>query len=327
MTLSLVITAYHESRKYGMIERAIEIGHDSRITEIIICDDASEDFEDTQERVKVFAENLGISDKLHIKTNKENLGVFGNKLRGIRLASSEWIQSLDSDNFISERYLGVLENLRKVPEEMICPSFAQPQFDYRTKEDQVITLDNLKSFLYWKAVGCFVNTGNQCFHRETMLEVMKELPEYRHDRFIKEYFDEPMEDISHRKVYDSADSFLFNKYWLLFGGSLKIGKGLEYFHTVDENSSWKAAPKLKKVMPAIYFRELLDAAVGVDRNFVFHSFCKGYTKSGIILKDRDTGQTVGIDENTGLELTEIRHKPRRRPFINSTHRIQGRKAK
>jgi glycosyltransferase involved in cell wall biosynthesis len=290
MSFGIVITAYEEHRKPGYLEKALEIALDPRVDEVIVSDDCSSDWKDTANRIINFMNTHPIETKLcgavwqgqqvyagKIKphTNDSNLGVFGNKLAGIRRASTDWVQSLDSDNCLNQAYLDTLFGMMTDPNRMLCPSFAKPEFDYRAQAGNVIEIKNFSYMLSWRRFGCLLNTGNQCFHRETFLDVFKEVPTERYDRWTHDYFAAiSMDDLEHRKIYDSADSFCFNKHWLLAGKKLFVGPGLEYDHPVHEHSSWRAAPKLKEALPPIYFQELVDTSKGRQpKRYSFKNFC------------------------------------------------------
>lgn len=262
-TLGLLITAYEEHRKPGKIEEALQIALDPRIDEVVIADDSSSDYQQLLERMDKFEKaHPQIKDKVRRFTrNTENRGVFGNKLTAIRLSQSEWVQSLDSDNVLDTAYLDRLWAEDWLPDTVMCPSFAAPNFDYRAMGGRDLTLRTLEEFAGWHGFGCLINTGNQCFHRPTMLEVTKACREVREDLRQPDYFNVGIRrDVKWRKVYDSADSFYFNMLWLLSGRCLRVVDGLTYQHAVHKHSSWQAAPPEKDALPDHYLLELRSAA-------------------------------------------------------------------
>lgn len=311
MEIGLVITTWNESRKPGRLERALEIASDPRIVEVVIADDASDDFAALVLRLQELCQaRPAVADKLRLVSQPENLGVFGNKLAGIREARSAWLQSLDSDNTISKEYLDCLEQLVfshwAPPTRIICASFARPNFDYRQYEGFEVTLKTFPVLADWRTFGCFMNTGNQCFHRETMCAVMEGASILRHDREQPQYLcRHSLSDKEHRLVFDSADSYYFNKRWLLAGNSLLILPNLAYDHEVNEHSSWQAAPGLKEVIPPIYTQELLDASQGLSRAYVYLDRCRpGGGAYAIRLEDTNTGEQILVDLSTFAVLPQ-----------------------
>lgn len=262
MNLGLLITAYEESRKPGRLARCLEIAADPRIGEVVIVDDASSDFAQLAAWYEEWRKTTRPELKTALHRNPENLGVFGNKLLAIHYAQSEWVQSIDSDNWITPAYLDVLEKHPHVPTRMFSPSFARPHFDYREKAGHTIRRTNLQEFQPWKRFSCLMNTGNQFFHRPTMIDVMRDQATYNNQLTQFDHFGlgEGRRDLKWRKVYDSADSFYFNQRWLLAGYEVYIVPELEYDHEVTEHSSWAAAPSEKDVLPAIYYLELQQPA-------------------------------------------------------------------
>jgi glycosyltransferase involved in cell wall biosynthesis len=323
MSFGILITTYRESLRPGLLERALEIASDRRVDEVVISDDASEDLVATYDRVQRLGPELRA--KLKFVTQPENLGVFGNKLSALRAAQSDWVQSLDSDNCLSSTYLDRLFPFLGDPDRVLCPTFARPEFDYRERAGESVTLTNFPEFLRCRWFGCFMNTGNQCCHRETMLAVLKDLPALRHDRYIHDYFAETeLSDLDHRRVYDSADSLLFNKLWLESGRRLYLGPGLEYDHAIHQASSWLRAPGLKAVMPPIYFRELLDARARIQRRFRYLASKRWETGdcAELIVNGR-VDDRIHVDYATGHEVQPLPPRPPERPV--STRRFRRRR--
>lgn len=323
MSFGILITTYLEGLRPGFLERALELAADRRVDEIVISDDASPDLPATYERVQ----RLGptVRAKLTFVPQPENLGVFGNKLAALRAARSDWVQSLDSDNCLSSGYLDCLFRLLGDPDRLLCPTFARPEFDYRERAGQSVTLANFPEFLRCGWFGCFMNTGNQCCHRETLLAVLQDLPTLRHDRYLHDYFAaDALADLDHRKVYDSADSLLFNKLWLESGRRLYLGPGLEYDHAIHAASSWLRAPGLKAVMPGIYFRELLDARAKLPRRFRYLSSKRweGGDCAELLVNGRGDDR-IHVDYATGHEVQPLPPRPPELP--RSTRRFRRRR--
>lgn len=273
--IGLAITSFNEHRRPGMLLRAARIATAcNRIEELVVVDDSG----DGTEGAKYFA-NLAPQIRAVVPTsvnvrcieNPINLGVFGNKLAAIRASSSEYVQSLDSDNAIDQRFLDRLFDLEWLPHLAICPSFAKPQFDYREQAGRFITLSNIAEFTGWNRFFCLMNTGNSFFHRQTMLELFRDFPVEHFQLAQPDYFAAQGKRIDRhwRAVFDAGDSFFFNKRWLMAGNEMLVAPGLEYLHEVHPSSSWQAAPAEKDILPVIYSLELLDKSRGEDAAYLY----------------------------------------------------------
>ena len=276
MSIGLLITSYEEGRKPGKLERAMASALHPCVTELLIYDDGSADVEDTAARVHAWCDQHSrVESKelaVYFVRGEVNLGVFGAKLSAIRNAKSEWVQSLDSDNWLPSSYWDVLNSQTHIPRRMLSPSFARPSFDYREVAGKVWTRDSLPELRPMRTFGCLANTGNQFFHRPMMLRVMERYRERHNEQFQPDYFGRGIEhtttpSLKWRNVYDSADSFFFNKCWLMATNEIYVVPGLEYEHDVHQHSSWQAAPKEKEALPAIYFAELNDYRRGQHRDY------------------------------------------------------------
>lgn len=272
MKLGLLITTYEESRKPDKLERCLTIANDPRIAEVVIVDDCSSDFSLLEVRIAEWLDKHCRADlDVHIHRNETNLGVFGNKLTAIRHAKSEWVQSIDSDNWFDKDYLDVLERQNFRDGLMFSPSFAMPNFDYRAMAGKILSLRTLAEFSAWKNFLCLANTGNQCFCRASMLSATNQCETENNQLRQPDYYGIGAErgNLHWRKVYDSADSFYFNKLWLELGGEVLVVPGLHYQHEVHEHSSWAAAPKEKDLLPLFYLLELRAMAAGDRAEYKF----------------------------------------------------------
>lgn len=272
--IGLAITSFNEHRRPGMLLRAVKIATEcDRIEEVVINDDSGPD---TEGEKYFFAlsptirATIPTSVRVRLNVNHANLGVFGNKLAVIRASGSEYLQSLDSDNAIDQRFLDTLFALEWRPHLAICPSFAKPEFDYREQAGKRITLSNIASFTSWGRFFCLMNTGNNFFHRRTMLDLFERFSGANFQFDQPDYFKAQANrgDRHWRAVFDAGDSFFFNKRWLMAGNEMLVAPGLEYSHEVHSSSSWQAAPKEKDILPVIYSLELLDKAKGEDAAYL-----------------------------------------------------------
>ena len=127
-TVTLAVTAYNEMQRGegAWLRRCIQpaIEH-SLVQEIVIVDDASEDF-------GTWADKIGGLPKVRVYQNQENRGILGNKLEAVRRATSQWVALCDSDNVMGPDFYDCLvANEPWSSRSLYCASFARPEFDYR----------------------------------------------------------------------------------------------------------------------------------------------------------------------------------------------------
>jgi len=110
------------------------------VREIIICDENGNDY-------KKISENFQ-NAKIKLYVNDKKLGPFLNKLKCCKLASSQWIALIDSDNFADEKYFETALNFIQLNKcnnrTILSPSFAKPTFDYRKLIGMLYKKNNFK---------------------------------------------------------------------------------------------------------------------------------------------------------------------------------------
>ena len=86
------------------IRSFISVLNDSRVSEIVINDDASniDIYDDLCSKVKSLE-----NDKIKVFRNSENIGSFLNKRKSVSLSTNEWVILLDSDNIVNTDYLDI----------------------------------------------------------------------------------------------------------------------------------------------------------------------------------------------------------------------------
>lgn len=207
--ISLCITTYN--RFELLIQSFVNLLNDTRIDDIVIVDDYSDD--DTYDRVSRSVKDMG---KVRLFRNKENIGMSRNKARAIELATNPWCIIFDSDNVIDGRYLDALPEYL-APSVIYCPDFAKPQFDYRKYAGQTINADNAGKIMSKPMGECIFNTCNCLVNREEYLRVYEYNPDMK-----------------------GTDTIWFNYLWLKAGNSLHVVKGMEYMHRVHAGSGFMA---------------------------------------------------------------------------------------
>ena len=240
---SLAITAFEETKDEVRILDCIRPAQKHyAIDEIVIVDDHSSDF-------AVLETLLESEPKVKLSYNQKNLGVFGNKLEAVAQCKNDWVINCDSDNLMDEEYLDLITEHPLSEATWYCPSFAKPEFDYRSLIGAYV-LEDMPWFMTQALSGCALNTGNQTVHRESYLDVFGRYRGKRADIMMPNWLNLPDNDRKQhhwRLVFDANDSFIFNMEWLTAGHSLCFLEGLEYEHyyTGGDESNYARAPVQK----------------------------------------------------------------------------------
>ncbi|MEN9252513.1 MAG: glycosyltransferase [Thermostichales cyanobacterium BF4_bins_65] len=226
--ISLAIPTYN-SAEFAL--RSFEqVLQDERITEIVICDDASADFAALAEQIHQLN-----SPKIKLYHNNTNLKAFRNKNKVVSLCGCEWVILLDSDNIIDPSYIDAwLQEQPWDPQTLYLPDFAKPWFDYRLLSGQRLGIEDvallfmtepppLPAGINGNLWGCLFNGGNFAFHRDHYLSTHA-----KHVQ-IQALVPEPY----------GVDVWNFIILWLKRGFMLKIVPGMTYQHTLRP-SSWSS---------------------------------------------------------------------------------------
>ncbi len=184
---------------------------DSRCSEIIISDDASD-----LEVYKAIVEHYKPYPKVKIHRNATNQGVYQNKYHSVSLASNEWVIVGDSDNVFGPDYLDTLFALPEWDKKIAySPDFGKTQFDFTHLSGKLINKKNVAGLLKEKNFESLANVMNYFVNR---------------DEFIRIH-DDMMEPIS-------ADSIYKNYLWFEAGNALYVTPGLQYVHRVHKGSHY-----------------------------------------------------------------------------------------
>lgn len=257
--ISFAVTAYQEmrpERQHGrnIIECIAAANVHPCIDEIVVVDDASDDFNGLQTALSGLV-------KVRLYRNAENLGVFGNKLEAVARATGDWVITCDSDNRMNREYLDKIVDVAKDRAHWYCPSFAKPRFDYRPWIG-VHDRESIKNVLSDGGLAnCLINTGNQTVHRDAFLRVFGKYRGCRADLLMPNWLaldDAQRRTLESRIVFDANDSLIYNMLWLNSGGAMNVVAGLEYDHyyTSGDESHYNRAPKAKHQLNDILLKEL-----------------------------------------------------------------------
>ncbi|MEN9251766.1 MAG: glycosyltransferase [Thermostichales cyanobacterium BF4_bins_65] len=225
MQLSLAIPVYNRAKQ--VINSFTAVLGDPRIGEIVLCDDASEDYEDLEEEIH----RLG-SVKVKLFQNLHNLKAFHNKAKAVSLCQNDWVILLDSDNCIDSTYLDAFFGEGSFCSQILyCPSFARPHFDFSSlanmllKAEDLFLLSQFAEAIEDERIGAsiwsaLINCGNYVFHRETYLSV------YKTYEVFADFVGEPY----------AADVAYLNVLWLRQGYGMKIVPNMEYDHPISADA-------------------------------------------------------------------------------------------
>ena len=264
MTTSFAVTAFQEmspGRQNGrkLADCLDDACHHGAIDEVVVVDDGSGDFEEL--RSWLAKHSLEWDFPIRLFHSDENQGVFGNKLEAIACSTSDWVITCDSDNVMDTGYINQVIAMFEQPDTWYLPSFARPQFDYRSLVGEY-DLTSIGEMLRKPMAECAMNTGNQIVHRKSFVKVFEKYRGRRFDLMMPNRLDVPeTERADHywRLVWGACDSFIYNMEWLLAGNRIQIVPGLEYDHHYSSgpDSNYVRAPKEKETLNRLLVAELI----------------------------------------------------------------------
>jgi glycosyltransferase involved in cell wall biosynthesis len=185
--------------------------NDDRVSEIIISDDCSP--------THIYTELEGFftgMDKVKLHRNGRNLDCYSNKREAISRAMNEYVLILDSDNIFSTEFIDVIYAQHWAPERILQPTFARPHFDSRKYNSLLANRKNVAKYAHESNFTTALNAFNLFVNREKYLEV----------------WDGNVDPVT-------SDSIYFNYCWLKSGNSIYFVPGLEYDHTMSNDSHYK----------------------------------------------------------------------------------------
>lgn len=222
--ISIAIPYYNNSK--FMRETLSYPISDDRISEILICDDKSDDLNILKNIISEFN-----SDKIKLIENEENLGVYLNKIRAIKNCSNDWVILFDSDNVIGENYINHLYEFENWEDDKIyAPGYIEKinengrhdsYFDYRIYSG-TINKSNFNQFDYSNSLfQTMMNTCNYFLNKNKYIECSEKNSTNYNTRLIS-----------------SLDSITLLSDWLTEGNQLFLLRDMGYKHRIHSNSSY-----------------------------------------------------------------------------------------
>jgi len=224
--ISLAIPHYNNS---SYIRDAIDpLINDSRINEIIICDDKSNDIDELEKIILNYN-----NPKIKLFKNETNLGCYHNKINTVSKCSNDWAILLDSDNVYDKKCIDTLYNIPNWNENTIyhpCwaktfPSEPSIFLDFRCFSNTTITkrfyLDNFNNNNF----QCLINNCNYFLPTKSFINCVND-----------------PKSIFEREKMDVLDSAVLFTNWLCNNKYFVIISDLIYNHRLHQKSNYMLSP-------------------------------------------------------------------------------------
>lgn len=232
--ISVGIPHYNNARY--MPDTLRHIIDDSRINEIVICDDVSKDL-DALEKYLISIN----SSKIKLYKNPKNLGCYLNKLEVISKCTNDYVLILDSDNSVNDDTINILYNLKEWNENIIYapawaktfPGIPSPNLDYRSMANLLVDKKYCLENFDVQRFKCLMNTCNYFLPKINYLNCM--------NKYKNLYI---------RDEIDSLDSMILLSDWFENNNNkLFIVKDFIYNHRLHSNSNYvKAIKKYENII-------------------------------------------------------------------------------
>jgi len=225
MNISLAIPFYNNSK--FIRETLLYPISDDRISEIIICDDNSDD----KEKLEVILEELKCP-KIKLIKNHTNIGVYLNKLETLRNCSNEWAILFDSDNILSRDYVDKIYHEKWEENVIISPSLVEK---INGMSERMDTIFDYRMFIGDIEIANF-------FEKREINEVQFDTLLNTCNYFVpvKNFLKCMEREMCHYNTFEisSLDSLTFFTDWVANGQKFKILAGLEYKHRIHWDSTY-----------------------------------------------------------------------------------------
>lgn len=268
---------------------------DSRVDEILICDDCSRDEEyetilknlddllngkelsydinyslisSNNEHAKpsiMFMTGMDVSEeakKIRVIRNEQNIGGFRNKYKSVKEAKNEWVYLLDSDNFLVDGSVSALYTIDDWDSKTCyCPSvpIMERKDTWRQWDDW-----NHRRFGYQpidlKRIKELFAIDRQ-YHEEYNCGLGTNGFLNTGNFFVnRDSYVNALKDAIEQNVEPyAADVIAFSYYWLTSGNVLQIIPELYYYHRIRDDSFWQSTGMQSGTM-SNYFEEMLKNA-------------------------------------------------------------------
>uniref|UniRef100_A0A6C0DJ42 Glycosyltransferase 2-like domain-containing protein n=1 Tax=viral metagenome TaxID=1070528 RepID=A0A6C0DJ42_9ZZZZ len=197
--------------------------NDSRVNEIIICDDRSSDIEALEQKLLSYN-----SPKIKLFKNETNMGCYHNKINTVLKCSNDWTILLDSDNIYDKSCIDTIYGIPNWDKNTIyIPSWAvtfpgtpSPMLNYTKFNNQFISKSLYINEFNETMFQCLINTCNYFLPVKNFIQCM--------DCVQHDY---------KREVIDSLDSAVLFTDWLL-SNNIFVVESLHYKHRLHDQSNY-----------------------------------------------------------------------------------------
>ena len=237
MFISLAIPFYNNS-KYIKEALGLVVMRDSRINEIIILDDYSNE----NEYIKMveIAFKKPNRDKIKIFRNKKNLKLPLNKIEVLKYCSNNWVYLLDADNYLCVNTIDILYKLPEWKEDTIYApwiSITFPNFssalDYRNLKNIEIDRNYVRDKFFDGKMTTFMNNCNYFLCKDKYLDCMN-----KNNNIIENLINNIGANLL--MPFDSITLLIL---WLKENNKIKVVEYLEYKHRIHDESTFKISDK------------------------------------------------------------------------------------
>ena len=198
--------------------------NDDRISEIIICDDKSNDISQLEQIISKYN-----NSKIKLFKNDVNLGCYHNKINTVSKCTNNWAILLDSDNIYSKTAIDILYNIPDWNENTIyVPSWAitfpnspSPMLNYTKYNNTHITKTIYINDFNTPIFQCLINTCNYFLPVKKFMDIMNSL-----------------QHTYKREIIDSLDSAVLFTDWFCNNNNIYVVENLHYKHRLHNKSNY-----------------------------------------------------------------------------------------
>jgi hypothetical protein len=197
---------------------------DDRISEIIICDDKSNDINELENIISKYN-----SSKIKLFKNEVNLGCYHNKINTVSRCTNDWAILLDSDNIYTKKSIDILYDINEWNENTIYapswaitfPNYPSPMLNYTKYNNKYITKSLYINDFNDNIFQCLINTCNYFLPVKRFNTLMNDLQfSYK------------------REIIDSLDSAVLFTDWLYNNNKIYVVQNLHYNHRLHNKSNY-----------------------------------------------------------------------------------------
>jgi glycosyltransferase involved in cell wall biosynthesis len=220
--ISLAIPHYNNSN--FIFDAILPALTDNKVSEIIICDDYSNDIDN----LLILLNNIN-NNKIKLFINNENKGAYHNKIDTLSKCTNEWAILLDSDNIISSSYIDKLFEIPQWDKTVIYapsnavtfPGYPNPDLNFSIYEKIIITKNVYINEFENDIFRCLTNNCNYFLPVKTFLSCMK-----------------PVRYLYDRSKMEALDGVALFTDWIHNNNTFIIVEGLQYHHRIHPNSMY-----------------------------------------------------------------------------------------